>query len=123
MEASNLTIVVKNLRSADGEVYVGLWDAADGFINPSAALVLSERPAAYGEVRFTFSRLKPGLYAAVSFHDENRNGDFDRTWLGLPDEGLGFSNGAWIHLGPPSFEEAAFEVKGEHEVVTVRLRY
>lgn len=123
VEGSELTIVVENLRSAEGNVYVALWDAAEGFTKHDAALILSDRPATFGQVRFTFNSLKPGLYAVVSFHDENRNGDLDRTWLGLPDEGLGFSNGARIDLGPPSFEEAAFELKAEHEVVTVRLRY
>ncbi len=63
-----------------------------------------------GEARFTFRGLPPGRYAVVGYHDENGNGAFDQTWIGLPEEGLGFSNGAWIGFSAPSFAEAAVEI-------------
>ena len=70
-----------------------------------------------------FKDLKPGRYALAVYHDENGNGEFDRTWIGLPAEGLGFSNGAWIGLGPPSFEEAAVTLKGQEQTIVIALRY
>ena len=45
------------------------------------------------------------------------------AWIGLPGEGLAFSNDAWILFGPPSFEDAAFEVTGRSHVIEVTLRY
>ena len=68
--------------------------------------------------------LAPGRYALIAFHDENNNGEFDRTVVGLPAEGLGFSNGAWISvLGAPSFEEAAFEITEQPDPIVIPLRY
>lgn len=121
--AAELSVVADKLRSQDGAVHLALWDRAEGFIEPENAIVRTQQPATGPRVRFDLGDLAPGRYAVVIFHDENGNGEFDRTWIGLPDEGLGFSNGAWIGLGAPSFKEAAFELSQESREVVVPLRY
>ena len=120
---SELIVVIDNLRSSQGQVRIALWRGPDGFTELDAALVKTARPADPGQIYFKFKGLPPGRYAVASFHDENGNGEFDRTWVGLPDEGLGFSNGAWIKLGPPAFEEAAVDVTPSPKVIVVSLRY
>jgi len=126
--AAELTVVVAELRSPKGSVHLALWDRAEGFTKNDAALIRTEQPAAEGQVRFELGKLAPGFYALAAYHDENGNGQFDRTWIGWPDEGLAFSNGAWIGFGAPSFKEAAFEVQADGDtavpqVVVVPLRY
>ncbi len=123
MDSLEVTIVVDNLRSARGRVRIALWSRPDGFADVDAAIVEAGQPARPGEVRFTIPGLAPGRYAVASYHDENGNGEFDQTWIGLPDEGLGFSNGAWIGLGPPAFDEAAVEISEKDRVIVVTLRY
>lgn len=122
-ETIDVTVVVENLRSGDGDVRVALWSRADGFTDPDAAVAEAGQKAHEGQVAFTFKGLTPGRYAIASFHDENGNGSFDRTFLGLPKEGLGFSNGAMIFLGPPTFDAAAVEVARATQVLVVKLRY
>ncbi len=90
---------------------------------PVPARCASPSRARPGEVRFTIPGLAPGRYAVASYHDENGNGKFDQTWIGLPDEGLGFSNGAWIGFGAPAFDEAAVEISEKNRVIAVTLRY
>lgn len=123
MALTDLTVVVENLRSADGQVRVALWSKADGFTKPEAAIAETGQKAQIGRVTFRFAGLPTGRYAIVGFHDENGNGDLDRTVLGFPKEGLGFSNDAWISLGPPAFDEAAVEIEMPNQVVVVTLRY
>ncbi len=65
----------------------------------------------------------PGIYALAVYHDENNNHHFDRSAIGLPVEGYGFSNNAATFLGPPSFASARFTVKPGDNHVTMRLRY
>ncbi|MHA1601117.1 MAG: DUF2141 domain-containing protein [Alphaproteobacteria bacterium] len=117
------TVVVENLRSDKGDVRVALWSDPDGFTEPEAAIAETGQKAQIGQVTFRFAGLPAGRYAIASFHDENGNGDFDLTFLGLPKEGLGFSNGAWIGLGPPAFDDAAVEVNVSSQVIVVKLRY
>ena len=120
---ANVTVVVENLRSDSGEVRLALWSRAEGFTQPEDAVVETGQAAKAGQVIFTFNGLPPGRYAIATFHDENGNGDFDRSFLGLPKEGLGFSNDARIGLGPPSFDDAAVDVAEENQVIVIKLRY
>ncbi len=123
LEESELTVVIANLRSGDGQIRVALWNDPETFATEDTALAEANQAARPGESRFTFQGLPPGHYAVVGYHDENGNGGFDQTWIGLPDEGLGFSNGAWIGFGAPSFEEAAVEITQTQRVIVVNLRY
>ncbi len=123
VDSLEVTIVVDNLRSAQGQVQIALWSGPDGFADGDAAILKAGQPARPGAVRFTIPGLAPGRYAVASYHDENGNGKFDQTWIGLPDEGLGFSNGAWIGFGPPAFDEAAVEIGADAYVIVVTLRY
>lgn len=122
--AGALTVVVENLRSDRGDVQLALWNAAKGFTQREAALAILRRPAVGGKVRFVFSGLRPGRYALAGFHDENANDRLDQSWIGWPEEGLGFSNGAWISvLGAPSFKAAAIEVAAGAQTIVIALRY
>ena len=57
--------------------------------------------------------LPAGQYAVGIFHDVNLNNKMDNNFLGLPKEQYGFSNNARALFGPPSYEDAAFELKGD----------
>lgn len=119
----DLTVVVKNLRSDRGRVRLALWHDPAGFTKPEAALS-TLKVAPRGRVaRVTIAGLKPGRYALATYHDENDNGKLDRTWIGWPEEGLGFSNGAWINLGPPTFKAAAVEIAPGAQAIVIPLRY
>jgi len=119
-----LSVVVENLRNDQGVVRLALWNGPDGFTEREAALMILRRPAANGQVSFAFPDLPPGRYALAGYHDENGNDRFDQTWIGWPDEGLGFSNGAWIGvLGAPSFKAAAIDVAEGTQTIIIALRY
>lgn len=47
-------------------------------------------------------------FALKVHHDENMSGKVTKNWTGIfPTEGIGFSSGAKIRFGPPSFKQAA----------------
>lgn len=102
---------------------LALWHDPDGFAKPEAAIAMRKAVPQGGVARVTFPGLTPGRYALATYHDENDNGKLDRTWIGWPEEGLGFSNGAWINLGPPSFHAAAVELAPGSQSIAIPLRY
>lgn len=65
----------------------------------------------------------PGTYALAIYHDENNNHHFDRTLIGLPAEGYGFSNDAPTPFGLPAFSAARFTVPAGGTRIVVRVRY
>jgi len=51
------------------------------------------------------------------------NKELTTNFIGIPKEPIGFSNNARIKFGPPSFEEAKFNVeKDKQTVLTITLR-
>ena len=63
-----------------------------------------------------------GNYAVSALDDENGNLEMDKT-LGMPKEGYGFSRDAKVGLGPPKFEDCAFEIDEPLVKITIRIRY
>ncbi|MFC7554920.1 DUF2141 domain-containing protein [Pseudoroseomonas wenyumeiae] len=100
-----------------------LWQPARGLPGPQR----QAGPAARADARRAggglLRRLHPGIYAVAVYHDENNDHDFNRTLLGMPAEGYGFSNDAPTVIGLPSFESVRFQVGPEGARVPIRLRY
>lgn len=69
-----------------------------------------------------FDDIPAGSYAIALFHDENGNGKVD-TRLGIPTEGVGFSNNPRLWFGPPSFAQAKIVLTDRPQNETVRLHY
>ncbi len=119
-QAATVHVMVRNVHNDHGHVLVAVCARAD-FLRPHCPWQGSA-PARLGEVRVDVAGVPPGVYAAEAFHDENDNGRLDRSFFGLPEEGMGFSRDAPMRFGPPDFGEAAFTVAGE-AAATITLKY
>ena len=69
-----------------------------------------------------FPDVAPGDYAIAALHDENRDGKMN-TMIGIPREGVGFSNNPAIRMSAPKFSAARFAVGNTTVVETVRMKY
>ncbi len=120
-QAATVTIVVQNVRSDRGHVLVAICSRAD-FLHPHCGWK-GNAPSHMGETIVVVRGVPPGLYAAQAFQDANDNGRLDRNLLGLPEEGMGFSNDARMYFGPPRFEAASFTVPPQGVTIRFRLKY
>jgi len=111
--AADLTITVKGVRSADGAVFLALYDSDKSFMKVPQAKTTRRLNASKGDLKIVIHDLPAGKYAISSYHDENGNGKLDTNMLGIPEEGYGFSNDARDLFGPPKFPEAAFDFDGK----------
>ena len=117
--ADTLTVTINNIEKA-GEIHVAVYDNAEAFEadrgeKGGAAPGITEGTIEMvepGSVTYVYE-LPPGTYAVGIFHDVNLNNKMDNNLFGIPKEQYGFSNNARAFLGPPAFEAAAFELKGE----------
>jgi uncharacterized protein (DUF2141 family) len=119
-QAADLTVQVTNLRSNAGTVHFGLYNTAADF---PTSRVWQERVVPAGTPSVVFSGLAPGNYALAVFHDENKNGEFDQGFLGIPLEGYGFSNNARVFLGPPKFDEARVVLGEAGASISIAVTY
>lgn len=122
VEAGQITVHIQGVRSDNGIVRIGVYSDESSF--PQGHRVAGQSvQARQGDVIATFDDLAPGVYAIAIHHDEDGDGEFDTTFIGLPDEGYGFSNDAPVVFGPPKFEEAAFAVVQDGTTTALRVRY
>ena len=118
-----LNVAVEGIRNERGRIRIAIWSTSEAFAKGDLALSTDDAVARIDRVAFSFQGLPPGPYALACYHDEDDDVTFDQTWIGLPAEGLGFSNGAWIEFGPPSFDEAMVEVAPGFQWTRISLRY
>ena len=102
-----LTIEISELRNNKGQVLLELRDGNDKKVDGYIQTIKNKK------CTIIIKNLKPGKYAFKYFHDENSDKELETNWLGIPDEGYGFSNNATGTFGPPDFEDMIFEVKGD----------
>lgn len=122
--ATNITVTVTNMRSSKGVVLACITTDPKGFPkcdDDATSFNLVAKAAA--PVTFNFKNIAPGHYAIALLHDENNNGKADRALLMIPSEGFGFSRDAKVRMGPPKFEDAAFDVAGGSISQTIKMRY
>ena len=119
----DLHLVLTGLRSSKGMVRLCLWRDGAGFPNchKGQDVRMEEAPAA-PTVRLDLSGLSPGAYAVSLIHDENDNRRLDKSLIGIPTEGVGFSRNPAIVFGAPSFKAARFEVTTE-TAMEIRMKY
>jgi len=116
-----LQIIVSNVRAGHGHVHVAICPQAIFLKDECADRAIV--PATLGETLVVIGDLAAGTYAAQVYFDENDNGDLDRSLLGIPEEGVGFSNDPSFIFRAPRFAETAFRFDGVSGSIRVRLRY
>lgn len=116
-----LTVAVNGVRSPRGEVAVTVYpDEKRRFLAKGGKLA-RERVRATASVRACFW-VPPGGYAVAVYHDSDGDRDFDRTLVGLPAEGFGFSNDPETKVGLPPLSAVRFRIAGD-TVKSIQMRY
>ena len=115
---------ISGLRSDKGQVLCALFSSAEAFPTKADKAVarLTARIADHQAV-CDFTGVAAGTYAVSVVHDENSNGKLDRNFIGMPREGVGASNDAKGHMGPPKFSAASFQYKGGRLDLKIHVNY
>ena len=124
-EVGNITVVITNLRSTDGDVLISLYDKAEGFPKDRNAIIRAAAvpPDASGQVTTIFKDLPHGEYAIAVLHDEDGSQGMTFGRFHLPKEGYCFSNNVKVRFKPPKFKKTKFTLDGDGVTQTLRMRY
>ncbi|MBL4794661.1 MAG: DUF2141 domain-containing protein [Pseudomonadales bacterium] len=122
IEFSELTIEVINIANTKGDVYISLYDSADGFpVEEQKAIAVKSVKLGLGDstsVKVTFSGLNEGYYAAAAYHDKNTNGRLDKIF-GIPREPYGATNDSKRKFSAPSFADAKIKINSNEKSFNV----
>ena len=116
----DLEVVVTNIKNDRGEVHVALFRKEDQFPDYGKQYKGIIVKAQKDKISVVFKNIPQREYAIAAFHDENKNGKMDKSFVGAPTEDYGFSKNARRMFSAPSFEEAKFDTKSAQKV-TFRL--
>ncbi len=120
--SSKLNVLVAGVRPPKGEVAITIYpDDRRRFLAKGGKLA-RQRVRAAASVRTCFW-LPPGAYAVAVYHDQDGDRDFDRTLVGLPAEGFGFSNDPDTKTGLPSLAAVRFRLGAGERQISIQMKY
>ena len=123
-QASLIHVEIAGLRNDKGQVLCALYSSPEGFPKDSKkAFAHASSAISNGRAACDFPGIASGTYAVSVFHDENSNGKLDTNFMGIPREGVGASNNAKGHLGPPKFRDASFRFADSRIDLEITINY
>lgn len=119
-----LDLTVTGLRSDLGLVTVVVYgDRPEDFLVKGRRLAKARLAITGGRATACLPLPHAGIFALAAYHDEDADGRFDRSWIGLPDEGFAFSNDPPTLAGLPAFDAVTFVAHPGSTGMTIRMRY
>lgn len=120
---TNANITITELRNADGQVIIQVFkcEAAYESHRPYKQFTFDKKNVANGSLHVK-CMLANGNYGFIIIDDENSNGKIDKNFIGIPNEGFGFSNFFMEKMQKPTFGEIMITKKHLHKLV-IRVKY
>lgn len=118
--AGDLTVEVIDIVLEKGDLRIALCDTQTAFEQRQCSLTRRVKPKIPG-VRVEFLDLPKSSYAVLIHQDLNENGILDKSFFGVPEEPIGFSNNPRIQFGPPDFTDTLVSIPSNKEIsITLR---
>ncbi len=119
-EAASLTLSFNGIDTPTGAIMAGIYDSESAFAGGEP--VQGVRIEISGtDATTTVTGLKPGRYAIKAYHDVNGDGRMNTNPFGMPTEPYAASNNALSNMGPPSWNDAVFEVTAGENAQSITI--
>lgn len=115
---TDVEIVLQPIETSEGVLRYEFCPAPD--FGHDSCIADAVSPGTEGRKKLVLRDVAPGRYAFRAYHDLDGNGEFDMRAFGQT-EPWGFSNNPRTTLRSPRFDEAAVDIKGGREEITVKL--
>ena len=116
-----LTLIIKNLESADAPIIVGLYGTDNKFPDPKDQMKEYHFKPHGKEHVAKITDLKFGVYAMAIYQDVNSNGKIDKNLIGVPTEPYAFSNNYKPTVKAPAFKNCKFDYDSKSNTVTMTM--
>ncbi len=124
LKKGNLIVVISNIKSVTGQIGIYIFNSNNDFPDHFEKATLSTFVKVSGNtVEYTFTNVEIGTYAIALFHDENNDKKLNSNFIGMPKEGLGFSNNAKGNLGAPKYDDAKFDFIKPEQTINISVKY
>lgn len=114
-----LVVDLTNFATDLKYVHVAIYDSESNWLKKP--IIMKKELVKNGKASVIFEELPYGKYSISCFYDINGNDDLDTSFLGIPNEPLGFSNNASAKFGPPSWKNASFSLTNELKKTSIEF--
>lgn len=121
-QTCNLKISIPNINKVKGEILIGVFNNKKAFPKPDKEFKtfffkIKNRLGSY-----IIKGLPEDEYAIAIYHDENSDKKCNQNFIGIPQEGYGFSKNIIPFLSAPSFEDCKILLNKDKSIV-IKLNY
>jgi uncharacterized protein (DUF2141 family) len=119
----NLKVDVNDLKNSEGQIMISINKGSEGW--PEGNFYEQRFISKFKAPTHTiyFENLPYGDYAIGLLHDENRNNELNKNFIGMPTEGFAFSRNYKVVFRAPKYEEANFKVNSSEKTITIYMQY
>lgn len=117
-----LTVTVPNINPVQGEIQVSVFNSKTSFLKEGKEYKIYRFKVDKASGKFVINDLPKGEYAMIIYHDKNNNKEMDRSMLGIPKEGFGFSKNFKPKLSGPGFGDCSINLNADMEI-DIKLMY
>mgnify|MGYP000336086230 CR=1 FL=1 len=119
----DLAVKVTDLRNSNGHFLVSLWDKSTGFPDDQFTKELIYKELKSPSFSFSIKGLPYGDYALAALHDENKDGEMEFNWVGMPKEGFAFSRNYNVTIRAPKWEESVIKLNSPVKEIEMKMQY
>jgi uncharacterized protein (DUF2141 family) len=117
--AGEIRIAAVHDEAVNGVLKVTLFSSEEEFLRKPLAVCASDVIDGTGNCQF--DDIVDGEYAVSAYLDINGNDKLDTGLFGVPEEPIGASNDAPARFGPPSYDDARFDLVEEGIELLIHL--
>lgn len=127
IDFAELQVRVAGIRNSKGYLGVALFQSKKGYpthLEHAYEVKWVELKSAKESLQVVFEGVPAGDSAVSVIHDENMTYKLERSTLGFPLEGVGFSNDQKVKLSAPSFDSCKFPLaNGQSKSILITVDY
>lgn len=121
---TQVTVSVSGIKSGKGKIVLNVFKDSDGYEKerPYKIFQFDKKALTNGSLVLKCT-LDAGVYGITLLDDENSNDKMDKSFIGMPKEGFGFSNFFLEKLKKPSFEDFKIQLKNDNAKIDIKVKY
>ncbi|WP_163323347.1 DUF2141 domain-containing protein [Draconibacterium mangrovi] len=121
-QSTTLIVTVPNINPLKGEIQVSVYDNDESFLKENEEYKIYRFKVEEAKGRVVINDLPEIEYALIIYHDENDNKKMDKSIIGMPKEGYGFSKNVKPGLSRPDFKDCSILLNKDVET-EIKLMY
>ncbi|QNL51648.1 DUF2141 domain-containing protein [Olivibacter sp. SDN3] len=124
LSAQTVNIQVSDIKSSNGQILLAVFKNEESFKSekPEFRQVFKKSTLKDGKMQLSIE-LPEGSYGITVVDDENSNGKLDKNMVGIPKEGVAFSNFYLSGMKKPKFGDFSFQLAKPSAQITCKMRY